>query len=353
MKHGRTSDPERRPRRADAGAPPARADRGIRSCDASACPAPSSSAPRHPSRPLAQSRSAVALALLLGLAACGDADREPTPPGLIPRRADVPFGDARPTVDVGSLAEARRIDEIEKLIDQGLDARAQDRLTIYFADGLRHPRACDLQGRLLVRRGDRAGAVPWFEKAVEASPRWFEPRVRLADCYLKLERLLAAEQVFREIDHLAPKRPWGPYGMAAVAHVRGETQQAIERADEALRRDGDHGPTLRLRAELARVAGDRQLEERLVRRYVAVEPEDAEGIRHLADLDLAAGRPTDARRGYERAWELDRDPTIARRLTELAQARGDAADAARWRERAGLPKAEAPPGPKDGGAQRQ
>jgi tetratricopeptide (TPR) repeat protein len=247
-----------------------------------------------------------------------------------------PFSPAPGQPSAAAVAEAREVDAIRQLMDDGLYDQVRQRLKALLDGGCRHPEAFLLQARLLYLQSAFADAAPWCDQAIAASPYWIEPRVLLAQCYIRLKRLGAAENVFADIDRLGPKSPWGPFGMGAVAAMRGHHDRAVALLDEALRRDLRHAPSLRGRMELAAQDRQTELEERLLARYLAEEPTSAWAQARQGDLAVAAGRLEDARRAYLRSYELVPQPTIARRLAELAQQRGDEVDASRWQGKAGV-----------------
>jgi tetratricopeptide (TPR) repeat protein len=247
-----------------------------------------------------------------------------------------------PQPSQATLVEAKEIDEAQDLIDDGLFDQARAKLDSLAARGCRHPTMFMLQAKLAYRQGEFAQATPWCDQAIAASPLWVEPRVLLAQCYLKLERYAAAASAFGDLDRMAPESPWGPYGMGTIAAMRGDAAEATRQLDRALARDGEHAPSLEARAGVARMVQDRELEERLLRRYVAVEPLDAWALVRLGELDRASDRREDARRDLERAWRLRPLPEAAKQLMELARQRGDADEARLWAQRAGIeaPKIE-------------
>ena len=83
------------------------------------------------------------------------------------------------------------------------------------------------------------------------------------------------------------------------------------------------------------------LEEQLLGRFLALEPDSAWAYARLGELALAANRLDEAQRSFLRSYELEPDNTIARRLAELAQRRDDTVEANRWQERAGTRAAPA------------
>lgn len=242
-----------------------------------------------------------------------------------------PYG--APHADAASLAEARRLDRIEALIEEGAVEEAGRALDEAVTDGLEHPRVFLLRGRLHLARprpAAAAEAVPWLERAVAAAPSWIDPRLDLAQAFLRLERLAAAEEVYHELDRLFPEHPAGPYGRGWLALLRGHDERARALIAESLERDADYAPALYARSRLAARDGDEALQRAMLQRYLARRPLDARALAELGDLHLAAGRPEDARRAWERSHELRPDPSVARRLADLARARGDDRGVEAW-----------------------
>lgn len=271
-------------------------------------------------------RQVMIVSVMCVLSGCAARDAGQTGTGV--------FNNARATSAV-ALADADRVDTAQRLYNDGLYDRARQEVDRLLADGIRHPQMFLLKAQLSRQAGDLDGAIPWCSKAVEASPSWIEPRVLAAQIHLKRERYAAASSLFEDIDRLAPKGPWGAYGQSVVAARRGDHDQAILFCDRALERDPDHEPSLELRAQLARLKGDAAVEERLLARYVALQPLDPDVRVRLGELAQAAGRVEDARRQYVRAYELEPRPNIAAKLADLARFAGDADDEYRWRVRSG------------------
>jgi len=236
---------------------------------------------------------------------------------------------------VATVDEANTIDQAQQLITDGLYDQARTKLNLLFAHGCRHPQALMLEARLTFQQGDFEQSIPWCEKAIVSSPLWFEPRILLAQCYLKLKRYTNATACFEDIDRIAPELPWGPYGIGTIAATRGDTKTAVKELDLALLRDSTHAPSLEGRAGLARLLGDRATEELMLRRYVVQEPLDADAHERIGELAVSAGRREDARRAFERAYAITPYAEIAAHLMDLAHQRGDAAAERHWAELAG------------------
>lgn len=225
---------------------------------------------------------------------------------------------------------AARVEEARRRLDDGLVAEARALIEELVAAGSEHPLLPYLRAQVAEHDEDWPACIAWARRAIAASPSWGAPRVLLARACLAAGRVDEADAAFADVERLLPDSPWGPYGRAWVAAQRLELAQAAQLAEEALRREADHLPSLQLRAQIARLRGERELEERLLRRALQLAPPAAPLLVRLGELAEAAGRMSDARRAYERAWELQPAPELARRLLDLARAAGDAEAAARW-----------------------
>ncbi len=265
-------------------------------------------------------RCAAALALALAIAGCANQRpaklwRDPPPP----LAASDPF--------------AARVDEARRQLDDGLFDQARLSVERLVVDGATHPLVPLMRAKLAEHDVDWPACITWARKAVEASPGWGEPRVLLARACLEAGRVGDADAAFADVDRLLPDSPWGPYGRAWVAAKRMDQARAGELADEAIKRDPDHVPSLVLRAGVARLTGDPATEEHLLRRAVALAEPEADLWQRLGELAEADSRRLDAARAYERAWDIRPARDIARRRLELARLAGDAEAEALWRER--------------------
>lgn len=277
----------------------------------------------------------------LALAGCGGG------PGDERARWVGPFAEDKHQASAASLEESRKLDEIRQLVDDGLYDQARTKLDALLATDAVQPQAFFLKAKLHRQQGEHEQALPWCDRAIAASPYWIEPRVLLAQSYLKLKRLAAAENVFGDLDRLAPKMAWGPYGMGAIAAMRGDLKRATSLIDDALGRDPRHAPSLRVRANLAAQSGDAEFEERLLGRYLTEAPGAAWAHSRLGELAISANHLEDARLSFLHAYDLQPDAGTARRLAELAQRRDDHAEARLWQERAGTLPANTKPKPVD------
>jgi predicted Zn-dependent protease len=229
---------------------------------------------------------------------------------------------------------AAQVDEARRLLDDGLYDQARVAVDALIAGKATHPLVPLMRARLAEHDQDWPACMQWARAAVEASPGWGEPRILLARACLEAGRVGDADAAFSDVDRLMPDSPWGPYGRAWVATRRMDQARAGELADEAIRRDPDHVPSLTLRAGVARLTGDPATEEHLLRRAASLAEPDADIEARLGELAEAAGRRLDAARAYERSYDIRPSRETARRRLELARLDNDAAAEALWRERA-------------------
>ncbi len=234
---------------------------------------------------------------------------------------------------------AQRMDSIRRHIESGDTSKAQSALTEAFNAGYQHPMAFFLQGRIHMASHTKSGAaasIPWFEKAINASPNWNEARLYLAQACIRDNRLQRAEQLFSEINTISPHSPVGPYGLALIDSTNGLTEACIEHLEEAFKRDHQYGPALLLRAKMAAKQNQISLQRKYYERYIHIDPLHAGAHFALGDVAQRQGRLGDAQRSFERSYELIPDPATAKRLAEIAAAHNDEATRQKWLERAGV-----------------
>jgi len=228
---------------------------------------------------------------------------------------------------------AAQVDEARRLLDDGLYDQAHTAVDALIAEKATHPLVPLMRAQLAEHDQDWPGCIAWAHAAVEASPGWGEPRILLARACLEAGRVGDADSAFADVDRLLPDNPWGPYGRAWVAARRMDQARAAELADDALRRDPDHVPSLVLRAGIARMGGDPVIEERLLRRAVSLSEPDAAIWARLGELAETDGRRLDAARALERAYELRPSRDLARRRLALARLANDQGAIELWAAR--------------------
>lgn len=237
--------------------------------------------------------------------------------GCAPLSDPLARGSNDPSPSSDSLADAERMDRIAALLEDGDYDEAKRQLDEALAAGYEHPRAFYLAARFETVRGDDSAAIPWYQETIARSPLWLEPRLELAQAYLAVERPMAAQGVFVELERLFPEHPAGPYGQAVIALNRGSVDEAHDLLRQSLLRAPDYPPALSAMAALARQAGDAEAEEGYLRRFLAQVPRNADAWARLAALEESAGRLDDAARSLRRAMELQPTPGLERQLEAL------------------------------------
>ncbi len=250
-----------------------------------------------------------------------------------------------PELSADTRAQAKRMDVIEQAINEGNYSEAQTALDQAIAEGYNHPRVAYFRGRLLSQDNTPAGherSILWFRKAIERSPGWPEPRIHLAQAYIRTSRLAAATTAFSNIDTMFPKHPAGSYGKAYVAFLSDDNNEADQFIREALQRQADYAPALQLGARIAAMLGDTNRQETLLQRYLLYQPTEASAWISLAQIARGRNHLIEAERLFLRAYNLHPDQTIAAQLADLARQQNDTDAAAHWDTLSGQkPQAEA------------
>jgi hypothetical protein len=234
-----------------------------------------------------------------------------------------------------------RIDEVQRLLDDGLIDQARIAADRLAAEGVDHPGLWFLRARLAAESEDWLTAAGHCTNAERLSPGWPSPRWLHGVALIQAERPAAAAAVFADLERLLPDGPWGALGIAWAALRQGDQPAATLAADRALAKGPAHPDALRLRARLAAQDNQPALEERLLRRLAEPAPGD---LVRLAALCAADRRWTDADRWLELAWDQATDPSIARQGIDLGRTSTDPAIEARWSRRFGGSPTAAPPG---------
>jgi tetratricopeptide (TPR) repeat protein len=237
---------------------------------------------------------------------------------------------------------AARVDEARRLVDEGLFDRARPLVERLIADRCPHAEVPFLRARLAFLDQDWTTAIAASADAMAASPAWIEPRILHARALLEARRFADAETVFADLEGAFPESAWGPYGRAAVAASRGDHDRARPLADRALGMEPRLVPALRLRASLARIAGDAATEEECLRRAVSADGGGVADLVRLGELTANANRRADADRWYASAYSREPSQALAKRLAALAREDGDRDRERHWTERAGLKTGDPP-----------
>lgn len=232
--------------------------------------------------------------------------------------------------DTRPLADARTI---EGWIAGGEAARAE----VELRERLRRS-PHDVEARIglskaLAARGDMMGCARELEEVPYWSPRRVEAMFRAAQAFLMVDRARDAEAALLAVmddDPLHPPDP-GVYHDASqellkiyAAEDRWEDAYPIiwKAFDHAAPPDRPLMLTMRIRCELERVTPVERV--KVLRRYVAADPEDFEALRALADAELAVSQRAEALRHIEECLrKRPEDPRGWRDYLKMLQSLGE------------------------------
>jgi choline-sulfatase len=135
-------------------------------------------------------------------------------------------------------------------------------------DGRLHSRVADL----LVRSGNKAGAILEYEKAVEINPADGATQVNLATAYMETGRPADAERVFKAVAAVEPSNAAAQNGLGVLAIQRQDGTAARAYFEKAVELDPDMSEAQLNLGLLYKMAGDRGRERSCLERFLATAP---------------------------------------------------------------------------------
>jgi predicted O-linked N-acetylglucosamine transferase (SPINDLY family) len=150
-----------------------------------------------------------------------------------------------------------------------------------------HADALSLLGLLMVRAGDRTGALPHWQRAATLRPGIAAHRYNLAELLRQLGRPGEAEAEFRAAVELAPSWAEAVFGLANALKDQGRTADALAAYTQA----------------------------------ISLQPRFARALYNRGNMLREQGRVAEAERDYRRA--LDADPNLTDALVNLGAALGE------------------------------
>jgi len=182
-----------------------------------------------------------------------------------------------------------------------LDAAAAGYAAILAADPDHLPAASNL-AVLLYDLGRHADAVPLLETALRLDPSLTEARYILALCLMRTGRPEAARDAFARAGSDAPDDPRPLTGLAALALAAGDFGPALERAEQALARDGANADALNLKGAALKEMGDFDAARAAYDRTIELAPDHAEARANRGALRLLLGEMPAAWDDYAWRW---------------------------------------------------
>jgi len=236
------------------------------------------------------------------------------------------------------LGHAERADELlDQMIaadpaDPGRVARAAEvlarqgrgREAVARAEVWARSHAGDYRGAMLTAQarsaaGDTAGAVAAARRAVEMAPDSLAPRFALGGLLQTRGRFAAAESVWVVLARRGPAVGRAGRRLAYCREQFGSLDGAVSAAGDLLSREHDNSSALNFLGYLF-ADHDRDLTEAedLIRRALALEPDNGAYLDSMGWVYYRLGRLVEARRDLERAVELTHgDPVVREHLGDV------------------------------------
>jgi putative PEP-CTERM system TPR-repeat lipoprotein len=205
--------------------------------------------------------------------------------------------------------------------------------------------------------GEDAEYVAWLEKASKAQPSAAEPRVLLANYYLKkndprkalttaqsaqsinpseprtLEVLATAQlavgdtrsavSTLGDLARLQPNDPAVRYKLASAQEANQDPQAARASLNEALALKPDHLPSEMALASLELSAGNDAEALKIAQRIQEQYPNATAGFGVQGDVLMAQKQFESALRAFEKAWRIDQNGLLAIKIHQALSAAGD------------------------------
>ena len=156
-----------------------------------------------------------------------------------------------------------------------------------------------------VERGDLPGAVPFFEKAIEAKPDDAERRLEYAKLLLKLENYDDAEAQAKKAVELAPARPGSNQILAIVYHATDRYDLAAAAAKKERQISPNDPAVLAMVAKLAEDSGHLSDAVEANEAIVALDPKNSRAWLSLGDLYSRTGKPDRSADAFKKVADID------------------------------------------------
>ncbi|HUS91028.1 MAG TPA: tetratricopeptide repeat protein [Phycisphaerae bacterium] len=180
-----------------------------------------------------------------------------------------------------------------------------------------------LAGRVATARGKHLLASDLYLRATEKKPDFYRAHEALLDSYLAEKRPDRVDQLLARVDRDAKDTHLPAYFRGKVALRRGDAAAAVTALEQALERNKDDLPTLKLLAEAYAQAGRVEQAADTLQKALAAHSDNEELARRLFEIHLSRRRYREAQLLATELLRGDRESIAGRlMLTELALATG-------------------------------
>jgi putative PEP-CTERM system TPR-repeat lipoprotein len=214
-----------------------------------------------------------------------------------------------------TLALPRRL-LVVTYLRAGQPARAMETLLPGLKQEKIDPELLSLAGQVYLQNGDLKKAEEYFEKAISQAPKDGEKRTALALTHLMSG---SVDTAFEELQNIAGSDAGTTADMALIsAHLRRlEFDKALKAIDGLEKKQPDKPLAAFLRARTLLTKGDTVGAKKSFERALTIDPLYFAAVASLAEMDLAAKKPEDAKKRVEAV--LAKDPKNGQAWLMLAR----------------------------------
>lgn len=203
-------------------------------------------------------------------------------------------------LDTGD-AESAAI-ELKKAIDNGADPVA----------------AAAMQARAHLARNEPAKALAALDpQRLPGQPDAPQLLSLRAQALVQSGKIAQAEQLFQSALQRDPGSADAALGLARLALVQRQPEQALARVDAILQRQPQHADSLLLKADLLRAKGDKAGAKAMLQQVIATDRNKTQAWLGLIALALDAGQTSEARKQLAELRKIGPDTLIARHFESL------------------------------------
>lgn len=214
-----------------------------------------------------------------------------------------------------TLALPRRL-LVVTYLRAGQPARAMETLLPGLKQEKIDPELLSLAGQVYLQNGDLKKAEEYFEKAISQAPKDGEKRTALALTHLMSG---SVDTAFEELQNIAGSDAGTTADLALIsAHLRRlEFDKALKAIDGLEKKQPDKPLAAFLRARTLLIKGDTAGAKKSFERALTIDPSYFAAVASLAEMDLAAKKPDDAKKRIEAV--LAKDPKNGQAWLMLAR----------------------------------
>jgi tetratricopeptide (TPR) repeat protein len=194
---------------------------------------------------------------------------------------------------------------ISVLIQQGKTAQAYEKNLEILKDNPKDPEARGLKATFLLDKGDINQAINELQAVVTARPDNFVARFQLGRAHYAKQEYEQARQQFEKAIELRPDYMPPRIAVAQVALVRGDNDNAMKLAGEALKLNSQSGAARLLQSAAMMRKGDFKESRASLQTILAQNPKQPDTLLEMGVLNLMEKKYQDAADEFRKAYDSD------------------------------------------------